>query len=67
MYINPGNSGFSGINNKKYVDKTMLIDLINQSIESDNPHTCVSRFRRSGKSYAARMLTAYYDSLMTRR
>lgn len=62
-YINPGSRGFSGINTKSYVDKTMLIDLINQTIESENRLTCISRPRRFGKSYAARMLSAYYDIL----
>ncbi len=61
MYINPGNYGFAAINTKNYVDKTMLIDLVNKSIGSEHPLTCVSRPRRSGKSYAARMLSAYYD------
>ena len=61
IYVNPGNKAFSRINNSKYVDKTMLIDLINQTIDGDACLTCVSRPRRFGKSYAARMLTAYYD------
>lgn len=62
IFINPGNIGFQRINGSDYVDKTMLIELVNQSIESDHFLTCVSRLRRSGKTYAARMLTAYYDT-----
>ena len=61
VYINPGNSGFSEINDEDYVDKTLLIDLINKTIEKKNKLTCISRPRRFGKSYAAKMLTAYYD------
>ncbi len=61
VYINPGNSAFAEINDEDYVDKTMLIDKISQSIGKANKLTCVSRPRRFGKSYAARMLTAYYD------
>lgn len=60
-YVNPGNRGFEEINDADYVDKTLLIDLINQTIDGKNKLTCVSRPRRFGKSYAARMLTAYYD------
>lgn len=61
VYINPGNSGFYEINNDDYVDKTMLIDKINQTIGKTNKLTCISRPRRFGKSFAAKMLTAYYD------
>ncbi len=61
VYVNPGNIGFSEINDSDYIDKTLLIDLINQTVEKKNKLTCVSRPRRFGKSYAAKMLTAYYD------
>lgn len=60
-YINPGAVGFSAINTRNYVDKTMLIDLINSTVGSEQRLTCISRPRRFGKSYAARMLSAYYD------
>lgn len=60
-YVNPGNSGFSGIRNDLYVDKTGLIRLINQTIDTPRRLTCVSRPRRFGKSFAAKMLCAYYD------
>ena len=61
VYINPGNSAFAEINDEDYVDKTMLIDKINQTIGKTKKLTCISRPRRFGKSYAAKMLTAYYD------
>ena len=57
-YVNPGNSGFSGIRNDLYVDKTGLIRLINQTIDTPRRLTCVSRPRRFGKSFAAKMLCA---------
>lgn len=60
-YLNPGNSGFSGILNDCYVDKTEMIALINDSIETPRRLTCISRPRRFGKSFAAQMLCAYYD------
>ena len=61
IYINPGNAAFAEINDSDYVDKTGMIELINQSIGTNNKLTCISRPRRFGKSYAAKMLTAYYD------
>lgn len=61
VYINPGNSGFKEINDDNYVDKTMLIDKINQTICKPNKLTCISRPRRFGMSFAAKMLAAYYD------
>lgn len=61
MYINPGNEGFAGIRNGRYVDKSGLIRLVNETIDTPERLTCISRPRRFGKSYAARMLTAYYD------
>ena len=61
MYLNPGNSGFEMILNDEYIDKTGLIDLINQSINTPRMLTCISRPRRFGKSFAAKMLCAYYD------
>ena len=39
----------------------MLIDMINKTVEKKNKLTCISRPRRFGKSFAAKMLTAYYD------
>ena len=61
QYINPGNAGFAEIDDEDYVDKTMLIDFINQTVEKKNKLTCVTRPRRFGKSFAAKMLAAYYD------
>ena len=60
-YLNPGNSGFTRIVNSDYVDKTGMIALINQTIDTTRNLICVSRPRRFGKSYAAQMLCAYYD------
>ena len=60
-YLNPGNSGFARIVKNDYVDKTGLIGIINQTIDSTRNLTCISRPRRFGKSYAAQMLCAYYD------
>ena len=60
-YLNPGNGGFYEITNSGYIDKTGMIDIINERINTTNKLICVSRPRRFGKSYAAQMLCAYYD------
>lgn len=61
IYVNPGNSGFEKICRGDYIDKTGLIELINHRIGSSDSLVCVSRPRRFGKSFAAKMLSAYYD------
>ncbi|MCD7763628.1 MAG: AAA family ATPase [Lachnospiraceae bacterium] len=61
IYLNPGNRGFQTILNGTYVDKTGLIDFINRTINTPQKLTCFSRPRRFGKSFAAKMLCAYYD------
>lgn len=38
-----------------------MVSLINDTIETPRRLTCVSRPRRFGKSFAAKMLCAYYD------
>ena len=60
-YLNPGNKGFEKILQSEYVDKTGMITLINKTIGTMQMLTCISRPRRFGKSYAAKMLCAYYD------
>ncbi len=60
-YVNPGNAAFNEINDDDFIDKTMLIDLINNSIKTKSKLTCISRPRRFGKTFAAKMLVAYYD------
>lgn len=60
-YLNPGNGSFSEVLNSGYIDKTGMIDILNQCINTLNKLVCVSRPRRFGKSIAAKMLCAYYD------
>ena len=61
IYVNPGNSGFEKICRGDYIDKTGLIELMNHRIGSSDSLVCISRPRRFGKSFAAKMLSAYYD------
>lgn len=60
-YLNVGNAGFAAIRKGLYVDKTGMIPFINQTLGTTDKLTCVSRPRRFGKSFAAKMLCAYYD------
>ncbi|MCC8030037.1 MAG: ATP-binding protein [Lachnospiraceae bacterium] len=61
LYLNPGNEAFRKIRSGVYIDKTGMIDYINQTIPTTSNMTCFSRPRRFGKSFAAKMLCAYYD------
>lgn len=60
-YLNPGNIGFAEVRNDEYVDKSALIELVNRTIRTPRKLSCISRPRRFGKSFAAKMLCAYYD------
>ncbi len=62
IYLNPGNENFKEILSADiYVDKTLMIDKINQFIDRGNKYICMSRPRRFGKTIAGNMLTAYYS------
>jgi hypothetical protein len=60
-YLNVGNAGFQAVRKGTYVDKSGLISFINGTLGTSRKMTCVSRPRRFGKSFAAKMLCAYYD------
>lgn len=60
-FINKGNTAFSDVLSNKYIDKTSLIPIINETLCSESRYSCVTRCRRFGKSMAAKMLCAYYD------
>jgi hypothetical protein len=55
-YLNVGNAGFQAVRKKTYVDKTGLIAFINGTLGTMDKLICVSRLRRFGKSFAAKML-----------
>lgn len=63
IYLNPGNSDFQkALNSEIYVDKSELISYTNSVINTKQCYICVSRPRRFGKSMAAEMLAAYYET-----
>ena len=48
------------LKNKIYVDKSMLINKLNDFIGSEDCYFCITRPRRFGKTINANMLGAYY-------
>ena len=60
-YVNPGNEGFATIVRSEYVDKTSLVNLFDESLDSMDKLVLVSRPRRFGKSYAAQSIVAFYS------
>ncbi len=60
-YINVGYEGFRYARNSEYVDKSGLIAVVNNTLNSEKMFSCITRCRRFGKSLAAKMLCAYYD------
>ena len=61
-FINRGNADFQRIINGEYIDKSGLIPVVNKTLFTEQSMSCVTRCRRFGKSMAAKMLAAYYDS-----
>ena len=62
IYLNPGNENFKEyISAPIYVDKTLMIDVVNKFMDESNKYLCVSRPRRFGKTITGDMLTAYYS------
>ena len=61
-YLNKNNDSFvKKLKSKIYIDKSMLIEKINDVFGSDDSFMCVTRPRRFGKSMALAMLNAYYS------
>ena len=62
IYFNPGNDRFrQAVNSKIYVDKSELIAVTNEKLNTEQKYVCVSRPRRFGKSLNLGMLAAYYS------
>lgn len=62
FYVNPPEDAFRIIlNSKKYVDKSELIGYMNSVLETPDMLVTSTRPRRFGKSFAAKMLAAYYS------
>ena len=62
IYFNPDNGSFRKDRNYKiYVDKTELLEYLNELLETPKNCVAVSHARRFGKSHAAGMIDAYYS------
>ena len=62
VYFNPNNESFTQARNSMvYVDKTGLIEMLNQRLSTEDKCIAVSHARRFGKSHAAGMVDAYYS------
>ena len=62
IYFNPSNESFKKDRNYKiYVDKTELLEYLNELVETPKNCVAVSHARRFGKSHAAGMIDAYYS------
>ena len=61
-YFNPNNESFTCDKNSKiYIDKTGLLEYLNDVICTNGKCIAVSHSRRFGKSHAAGMIDAYYS------
>ena len=61
-YVNPGTRNMEiDIDDAFYVDKSMLIRVLNNKVNKKDRFICVSRPRRFGKTMAANMIAAYYS------
>ena len=62
IYLNPDNTNFRiTLSADIYIDKTMMISVLNRFIDTGNKYICVSRARRFGKTTTSEMLAAYYS------
>ena len=62
LYLNPNADAFLLNKNKKiYIDKSLVINELNELIDTNDNFVCISRPRRFGKSMAGNMISAYYS------
>ena len=61
-YLNPLSVRYSKlIKSKVFVDKTDILEILNETIDTENCYFCLSRPRRFGKSVTAQMICSYYE------
>ena len=62
VYVNPGTKNMGiDIDDEFYVDKSLLVKVLNTKLNKKDRFICVSRPRRFGKTMAANMIAAYYS------
>ena len=61
FYVNPSEEMLRiSANSRIYVDKSMILDELNQLLNTEERFVCVARPRRFGKTMAGNMIAAYY-------
>ena len=67
-YLNPDNRNYSrAVRSGIYVEKTGMLEHLNQVMDTEQCWVCVSRPRRFGKTITADMLAAYYSRAFSDR
>lgn len=62
VYFNPRNESYQRARNSRiFIDKTGLIEYLNQRLSTEENCIALSHARRFGKSHAAGMIDAYYS------
>ena len=62
IYFNSDNINFrETVRSDIYVDKTMMLSILNKNMDRGNKYICISRPRRFGKTIAGNMICAYYS------
>ena len=62
IYLNPKNVLFrQDLNGEIYVDKSLIIEKLNNLIDTPDNYLCISRPRRFGKTMATNLISAYYS------
>ena len=62
IFVNPGNAKFrKKLNSKIYVDKSPMVNELNELIGTDDCFVCMSRARRFGKTMMTNLMSAYYS------
>ena len=62
LYVNPNEALLRmAVRSRIYVDKSMILNELNQILNTEDRFVCVSRPRRFGKSMAGNMIAAYYS------
>ena len=61
-YLNRGKGAFQeALDSLIYIDKSPLIEILNQNLKTQDKYFCLSRPRRFGKSLTAKMICSYYS------
>lgn len=62
IYLNPRNDNFKEfLNSEIFVDKTMILSVLNGIMKTSQKYICISQPRRFGKTYAANLISSYYS------